>query len=49
MFFESLWQGILFGIATTIAMSALIYAYAIKWEKFTGADKKPATANNAHH
>lgn len=49
MFFGSWWQGILFGLVTTIAMASLCYAYAIVWGKFTGEDKKSIITHDVHH
>jgi len=49
MFFGSWWQGIIFGLFTTIAMGALCFAFAIKWSKFTGENKKPSQAVEVHH
>ncbi len=49
MFFGQWWQGIIFGIVTTIAMAALCYAFALKWGKFTGEDKKPVQSYEVHH
>ncbi|KAF1084661.1 hypothetical protein SPSYN_02439 [Sporotomaculum syntrophicum] len=49
MFFGSWWQGIVFGIVTSIAMASLCYAFALKWSKFTGELKKPSPSHDAHH
>ncbi|TYO97777.1 hypothetical protein [Desulfallas thermosapovorans] len=49
MFFESWWQGLVFGVVTSIALLAICYGFAIKWSKFTGEDKKQKQSCNAHH
>lgn len=49
MFFQSWWQGILFGFVSTIAMLAVCYAFALSWKK-TYEDKKASQKScNAHH
>jgi hypothetical protein len=50
MFFQSWWQGIIFGFVTTVAMLAVCYAFALSWKKYEGQDKKPQHDScNAHH
>jgi len=49
MFFESWWQGLLFGVVTTTGMLTICYAFALKWSKFIGENKKPKQSCSAHH
>ncbi|SFR06287.1 hypothetical protein [Desulfoscipio geothermicus] len=50
MFFQTWWQGILFGLVTTIGMLAVCYAFAMSWKKYEGTDKKANQKScNAHH
>ncbi len=50
MFFESWWQGIVFGVVTTVGMLAICSAYAIKWKKYVGDDNNNSHPScDAHH
>ncbi|MBF7083331.1 hypothetical protein IT084_10135 [Desulfallas sp. Bu1-1] len=50
MFFETWWQGIVFGVVTTTAMLAICYAFAMAWRKYEdGSSKKNSQSCNSHH
>lgn len=39
MFFETWWQGIMFGMVTTVAMLVMMYFLADMWKKYEGVKK----------
>lgn len=39
MFFEAWWQGIVFGVITTVGMLSVAYALMGMWKKYEGAPK----------
>ncbi|MEW6423743.1 MAG: hypothetical protein AB1523_03205 [Bacillota bacterium] len=50
MFFESWWQGAVFGFFTTVAMLIIACAFTTMWKKYEDApEKKPACHDDAHH
>jgi len=50
MFFESWWQGIVFGVVTTVAMLAICSAFALKWKKYEGDNGNNSRPScDAHH
>lgn len=51
MFFETWWQGIIFGIVTTTGMLAISYAFAQSWKKYEddGDKKNNQSSCNAQH
>lgn len=40
LFFESWWQGIIFGIFTTVVLLAIGYAFTAMWKPYEGEKKK---------
>jgi len=49
MFFETWWQGIVFGIVTGVGMLAVCHALAAGWKKYDGTDQKKPNSCDAHH
>jgi len=49
MFFESWWQGIIFGIVTAVAMLAIAWAFALGWKKYDGHGKTQEQSCDVHH
>lgn len=49
MFFESWWQGLVFGIVTTVTMLVITSAFALRWKKFEGTDSQQKHSCDAHH
>lgn len=49
MFFESWWQGIIFGIVTAVAMLAISWAFSLGWKKYEGHGKTQEHSCDVHH
>jgi hypothetical protein len=50
MFFESWWQGIVFGIVTSVAMLVIAHSFTVMWKKYEDAPEKKQTFHeNVHH
>ncbi|MGB9903211.1 MAG: hypothetical protein ACPLQO_00905 [Desulfotomaculales bacterium] len=50
MFFESWWQGIVFGVFTTVALLVIAYAFTGMWKKYEDLpEKKSCSHGDAHH
>ncbi len=50
MFFATWWQGLVFGVVTTIAMLAICYAFVQAWKKYEqNNNHKPQQSCDAHH
>jgi len=49
MFFESWWQGIIFGIVTAVAMLAVGWAISLNWKKYEGRGKTQEQSCDVHH
>jgi len=49
MFFTTLWQGIVFGIITSVGMLAICYALAMGWKKYEGNVNNKNDSCNVHH
>gem|GEM_PF-2309891 len=50
MFFESWWQGIVFGFFTTVAMLVIAHAFTVMWKKYEDVpEKKPVCHDDHHH
>jgi len=49
MFFETWWQGIAFGVVTTVGMLAVGYALTVMWKKFEDVEEVKGHGCDAHH
>lgn len=50
MFFQSWWQGLIFGVVTTVGMLAVAYALSAMWKKYEDVPQKPADHGcDGHH
>jgi len=50
MFFATWWQGIVFGIFTSVAMLVIAHAFTAMWKKYEGVPEKKQTCHeNTHH
>ncbi|MCL4441925.1 MAG: hypothetical protein M1609_15465 [Firmicutes bacterium] len=48
MFFETAWQGIVFGVVTTVGMLAFAYALASMWKKYEDVKEEKGHGCDAH-
>ncbi|MCL6609977.1 MAG: hypothetical protein K6T66_00395 [Peptococcaceae bacterium] len=48
MFFETWWQGLVFGVITTIGMLAVAYALMSMWKKYEDAPEDTGHGCDAH-
>lgn len=50
VFFKTWWQGIVFGVFTTVAMLIIAYAFTVMWKKYEdNQNDKPSPSCDAHH
>jgi len=49
MFFESWWQGIIFGVVTTVGMLAISWAFSLSWKKYESSAKPQEHSCDVHH
>ena len=49
MFFQTWWQAIIFGVATTVALLAVSAAFEKAWRKYDQAEIKKHSACDSHH
>lgn len=50
MFFESWWQGIVFGVFTTVALLVIANAFTSMWKKYEDLPEKNSCSHgDAHH
>lgn len=50
-FFETWWQGLVFGIVTTVGMLAICSAFALAWKKYEthGQSESQQHSCDVHH
>ncbi len=48
MFFETWWQGIVFGLVTTVGMLAVAYVLMSMWKKYEDVHEEPGQGCDAH-
>jgi hypothetical protein len=51
MFFDSWWQGLIFGVVTTVGMLAVAHALSVMWKKYEDINKEngPGCDVHSHH
>lgn len=48
MFFETTWQGMVFGVVTTVGMLAIAYALTAMWKKYEDVKEEKGHGCDAH-
>lgn len=48
VFFQSWWQGLVFGVVTSVAMLAIGYALSGMWKKYDDEEKAPVHCEHHH-
>ncbi|MFZ5644262.1 MAG: hypothetical protein ACOY46_11785 [Bacillota bacterium] len=49
MFFETWWQGLIFGVVTSVGMLAVAYALGAMWKQYEDVETKKHHGCDAHH
>ena len=49
MFFDTWWQGIIFGVVTTVALMAFGYAFTVMWRPYEDGKKQRFPDHGDHH
>jgi len=49
MFFGTWWQGIIFGVVTTIALLAIGYAFTVMWRPYENGEKQRFPEHHDDH